>query len=272
MNNQYRYDEDKIKQLVSESLNVFYTKLIGNIDKLDLRKVLKKKNPYLYRAKGIGKASDMISALVDAYISSSEETIFGDEFFEPIAIEASGGIKSTTHGLDIEPDIEGNIRYAISVKSGTSAFNDGSKKDQKKDFEHAIAVGRQAKINVVPVIGYGYGKKNPRKTRIYEEIAGQAFWELITGDSDFYKKLIDFMGSAPEENRRKFLRSIKKAKNRLTLEFIRDFCFEDGTIDWDKLVQFNSGKEKVSLPRRKRMASVKSNDRKRKGKKAEGLD
>ena len=74
----------------------------------------------------------MISALVDAYISSSEETIFGDEFFEPIAIEASGGIKSTTHGLDIELDIEGNIRYAISVKSGTSAFNDGSKKDQKK--------------------------------------------------------------------------------------------------------------------------------------------
>jgi len=81
---------------------------------------------------------------------------------------------------------------------------------------------------VRPLIGYGYGNKKPRKARIYEEIAGQAFWELITGDPEFYIKLIDYMGQIPEENRRRFKRSVTKAKNRLTQEFVGDFCFDDG--------------------------------------------
>jgi len=122
MDTEYRYDEDRVKEVASDALNIFYNKLLENIDKLDLRKVLKKKNPYLYRAKGLENASALISSLVDAYISSSEETIFGDQVFEPIAREASGGKKSTTHGLDIELDLDGNIRYVISVKSGTAAF------------------------------------------------------------------------------------------------------------------------------------------------------
>lgn len=250
MNTGFRYDEEQMKKVAAEALNGYYVALRAKIDSLDLRSVIKKKNPYLYRAKGMGKAADIVSALVDAYISSSEETIFGSSFFEPIAIAASGGRKSTAEGLDLEIDLEGNICYAIAVKSGTAAFNDSSKKKQKENFESAVSRGIQGNILVKPIIGYGYGRKTQRKQMIYQEIAGQAFWELITGDSEFYKKLIDYMGDAPEENCKEFVKSIEKTKNRFTIEFIKDFCDPDGAIDWDKLVQFNSGKDGLKLPRR----------------------
>lgn len=35
--------------------------------------------------------------------------------------------------------------------------------------------------------------------------------------------------------------SYQKASNRLVREFTQEFCFEDGSIDWEKLVEFNSG-------------------------------
>lgn len=35
--------------------------------------------------------------------------------------------------------------------------------------------------------------------------------------------------------------SYNKAFNRLLREFSNKFCKEDGSIDWEKLVEFNSG-------------------------------
>ena len=40
------------------------------------------------------------------------------------------------------------------------------------------------------------------------------------------------------------------AINRFTAEFIKDFCFPDGRIDWEKLVQFVS-EDKTSKSARK---------------------
>lgn len=36
--------------------------------------------------------------------------------------------------------------------------------------------------------------------------------------------------------------SYQKAANRLVREFTQEFCFENSIIDWEKLVEFNSGK------------------------------
>ena len=35
--------------------------------------------------------------------------------------------------------------------------------------------------------------------------------------------------------------SYNRAANRLVREFSNSFCREDGSIDWEKLVEFNSG-------------------------------
>lgn len=72
-------------QYVEEHIGVFHQKRIQSIDKLKLSKILKRKNPYLFKAKYVLTAEQIIKGIVDAHISSSEETIFGD-WLEGLAI------------------------------------------------------------------------------------------------------------------------------------------------------------------------------------------
>lgn len=217
--------------------------MIGKVDTLNINKVIKRKNPYLFRAKAMNGAAQIVEAILAAFVSSSEETIFGNEFFEPIATVAVGGKKALAEGIDIMFE-QGDAIYAIAVKSGTSVFNAASKKKQLQNFMAAQKLAQQAKKRFVPIIGYGYGKKNlssKAEPKIYLELAGQKFWAELTGDDDFYIKLIDYMGALPEKYIERFELSYQKAANRLVKEFTNEFCQDDGSIDWNKLVKFNSG-------------------------------
>lgn len=239
------YDENKVIQAIANALEAFYGSLIEKIDKLDIYKVMKRKNPYLYRAKAMQSASEIVESVLSAFVTSSEETIFGNCFFEPIAIAVSGGNKALAEGIDLMiQDNETNTIYAIAVKSGTSVFNADSKKRQEQNFMAASKLAQQAKARYEAYIGYSYGKKKDNgrgKPKMYQELAGKYFWEQLTGDPDFYKKIITFMGTMPEQYVASYKESYNKAANRLMREFSNSFCKEDGSIDWEKLVEFNSG-------------------------------
>lgn len=75
------YDEAQVLAAVSVALTNFYTSLTQKLDEVNLTKILKRKNPYLYRAKGINNAVQVVDSILSAYVSSSEETIFGNTFF-----------------------------------------------------------------------------------------------------------------------------------------------------------------------------------------------
>lgn len=241
----YTYDEKAVVQAISEALEMFYKSLIEKIDGLDIVKIMRRKNPYLYRAKAMENASEIVESVLSAFVSSSEETIFGNCFFEPIAIAVSGGNKALAEGIDLmiqEDDI--NTIYAVAVKSGTSVFNADSKKRQEQNFIAASKLAKQARARYVAIIGYSYGKKKDTgrgKPKMYQELAGKRFWAELTGDEEFYKKIIQFMGTLPEQYVASYKESYNKAFNRLVREFSIDFCRKDGSIDWEKLVEFNSG-------------------------------
>jgi len=93
------------------------------------------------------------------------------------------------------------------------------------------------------LLGHGYGRKRapPTKDRIYRTRSGQAFWQEVTGDPDFYLKLIRLMREYPAQHRAQYQVERDKAVNRFTREFLEDFAAADGAIDWEKLVTFNSG-------------------------------
>ena len=95
------YDEQAVIQAIASALETFYGTLIEKIDGLNIQKVMKRKNPYLYRAKAMQSATEIVDSVLTAFVSSSEETIFGNCFFEPIAIAASGGNKALAEGIDI---------------------------------------------------------------------------------------------------------------------------------------------------------------------------
>jgi hypothetical protein len=67
-----------VRKYVEENIGTFHQKRIQSLDGLKLDKVLKRKNPYLFKAKCSLTAQDIVEGLVAAHISSNEETLFGE--------------------------------------------------------------------------------------------------------------------------------------------------------------------------------------------------
>jgi hypothetical protein len=244
-------DTKELEVLISECLSDFYESRLQKVRRVKLHTFLRRKNPYLFRALGIQKASEIIERLLTAYVSSSDETIFGNAFFEPIARIASGGKASDAEGIDFVIESSKSIK-AIALKSGPNIFNSSQKKRQSQEF--SAVRNRLYKLHKQfdPILGHAYGRvqSKPGEELIYRDSSGQAFWQEITGDPDFYLKLVKLMKNAPAKHRKEYMPAWDAAVNRFTKNFIDDFCFDDGTIDWEKLVQFVS-EEKTSNPIKK---------------------
>ena len=242
----------KLEELIKKHLDEFYSRRTTKLTGLNLTEALTKKNPYLFKAKGIQQASEIVSELLQPYISSSDETIFGDAFFEPIAKAVSGGAVGGGEGIDIIKETD-TIVTAYAVKSGPHWGNADQWNRQRQNFQSLQNRLRKLHKAFEPVLGYGYGKRNtdPKGSKNYRQRSGQAFWEELTGDSDFYLKLIRLMKHYPQEHRVKYQVEWKKAVNRFEREFLNNFSTPDGDINWEKLVEFNSGKQKRKLKKSK---------------------
>jgi len=233
---------------VEENIGSFHKKRIQCLDALKLSSVLKRKNPYLFKAKFVLTAEQIINGLVDAYISSNEETIFGD-WLEGLAIfingKVYGGRKSGITGIDLEFDT-GNKRYIVTIKSGPNWGNSSQITKMKTDFKTAKRTLRtgNSQLNIVAVNGCCYGKDSRPDKGDYFKYCGQRFWEFISGDGDLFTKIIEPLGYKAKERNDDFLISYSRMINKFTREFADIFCKNDGEIDWDELVRFNSGIEK----------------------------
>ncbi len=63
----------------------FYQVRLDRLNELKLNDVLKRKNPYLFKAKNITTVQDLVTEILQAHISSQEETVFGN-YLEDLAI------------------------------------------------------------------------------------------------------------------------------------------------------------------------------------------
>jgi hypothetical protein len=80
----------KITKFIEEHIPEFHRKRLESLAALKLKKVLKRKNPYLFKAKFVTSAPELVKAVLDAHLSSQEEGIFGG-FLEELAIFICGG-------------------------------------------------------------------------------------------------------------------------------------------------------------------------------------
>ena len=233
-----------VLQYVENNIGVFHEKRIQSLDNLRLSKILKRKNPYLYKAKNVLTADEIIRSIVDAHLSSSEEGIFGD-WLEGLAIfineKVYGGWKSGIPGVDLEFDYEGR-RYIVTIKSGPNWGNSSQIKRLKDDFRTAKKTLRtsNSQMNVVAINGCCYGKeRNPDKGD-YFKYCGQEFWKFISGEEALFIEIIEPLGYKAKEKNETFMKSYAQMLNKFTKEFTTDYCKESGEIDWEKLVKFNS--------------------------------
>lgn len=236
-----------VADYVEQNIGVFHQKRIQNLDSLKLSQVLKRKNPYLFKAKYVLTAEQIIRGIVDAHISSNEETIFGD-WLEGLAIFINGkvfnGYKSGITGIDLEFDNKG-IRNIITIKSGPNWGNSSQIAKMISDFKTAKKTLRtsNSQLNIVAINGCCYGRDNQPDKGDYFKYCGQLFWEFISGDTNLYTEIIEPLGYKSKEKNDDFIISYSQMINKFTREFANDFCKESGEIDWKKLVQFNSATE-----------------------------
>jgi hypothetical protein len=230
---------------VEENIGEFHERRASSLQNLKLTQVLKRKNPYLFKAKNINVAHDLVKTILDAHLSSQEETIFG-EFLEKLAIFVCGkvfnGRKSSAEGIDLE-FIRGNILYIVAIKSGPNWGNSSQIKRMVDNFKQAKRILRtsNSKLNVQAVNGCCYGKENQTDKGDYLKLCGQDFWEFISGNETLFIDIVEPVGYRAKERNENFLLDYSKILNTFTQEFTNEFC-KDGIIDWGNLVQFNSGK------------------------------
>lgn len=233
-----------ISQFVEQNIGTFHQKRIQSLDTLKLSDVLKRKNPYLFKAKYVLTAEQIIRGIVDAHISSSEEGIFGD-WLEGLAIFINGktykGRKSGITGIDLEFD-KGGVRYIITIKSGPNWGNSSQVAKMVSDFKTAKKTLRtsNSQLNITAVNGCCYGRDNKPDKGDYYKYCGQKFWEFISGDKELYTEIIEPLGHKAREKNDDFMKSYSQMINKFTKEFTNYYCDNNGNIDWKKLVEFNS--------------------------------
>jgi hypothetical protein len=234
-----------ITQYVEAHIGQFHQKRIETLRKLKLDNVLKRKNPYLFKAKNMVSSEQIIRELSNSFISSNEETLFGD-WLEGLAIfingKTLGGWKSGVEGIDLEFDRDG-IRNIITIKSGPNWGNSNQIKKMRSDFINAGRTLRtsNSKIQIKAINGCCYGKNSNPDKGDYFKYCGQQFWAYISDNHDLYQDLIEPLGFQAKQKNDEFYEVYAGLINLFTLQFSQNYCHADGTINWPKIVKLNSG-------------------------------
>jgi hypothetical protein len=224
----------------------FHAARLASLNDLKLRELLRTKNPYLYRAKNILLASELVQVFLSARLSSQEEGIFGT-FLERLAIFVAQkvwqGSKSAIKGIDLELERDG-ILHIVTIKSGPDWGNDSQIAKMRDYFRTAARtlITNSQPRPLVCVNGCCYGRSASENKGDYLKLCGQSFWEFISGDPELYRRIIKPIGYHAQERNDEFSLAFAKVINQFTKELLSDFCNADGSIDWDKLLAFNSGR------------------------------
>lgn len=236
----------------------FYQKRFQSLQAIGLTDILKRKNPYLFKAKNIELAGDLAKSIVDAYLSSQEETVFGN-LLEGFAIHVArtqyNGFKSARKSVDLEFVRDGRY-YIIGIKSGIYWGNADQIGRMKENFKMAKVQLRDKGIKeeIVAINGCIYGKGvRPHKIDVtdadksYFKYAGQDFWQFVSEDDDLYRQIIVPVDQESKQKDEAFRIAYAAKVNELTAEFSSRFLV-NGQIDWLGLVEYVSGSRSSAIP------------------------
>lgn len=267
-----------VQEYVEENIGDFHEKRLASAKSKRLSDVLSRKNPYLFKAKSPSVTS-LISGIMDAFISSQEEGLFGN-FLEGVAVfvaeQVYGGYKPSPAdmaGIDLIFEKHGTI-YLVDIKSGPNWGNSSQVAKMYRNFQEGIAILRLRHPNkrIIPVNGCMYGKdRKPRKagkikesgkvidTIEYWKLCGQDFWQLISDNPQLYVDIIEPLGYRAKERNMAFQEEYDNFLNRLLIEFLNAYANTDGSIAWNRLTEFVSRRDSDQTLRE--LASTQSKQR-----------
>ena len=222
-------------QIVSVFESSFAHPFADKLRSLNIKDIIKNKNPYLYRASGIITCEELVRRAFQDSVSASPEGYFG-AFFEGVARIISGGIKPVGGG-EVDLDVRsGNTAHLYVIKSGAKGFNDSSRDKAERDLESAERRLWQDRITTRKKIAFAYGRKKSDIKRGIEVLSSNQFWAETSGDQEFYKKLLDVCAElAPL-----YTADMAAPYEGLLAQAHELFC-DDNTVDWDKVLRLVSG-------------------------------
>ena len=225
------------KMFLKNLLRDYYSLQISKLENLGFTNVLLRKNPYLLNAAGIVDAKELIDSLIDSYLQASSETMFGKDIFQPFARHVAKGEDSAIEGVDFHFK-KGSTMYYVAVKSGPNIFSAASRSKQYDYFRKALKIhgtnsGKKTKI--IPVVGYCYGTRSSQMLITgynYDEYAGQAFWEFLSGKKNLYLQIASIITDARLSLQGDFREELASLKSRWFKEIKALDLIEDGKVDW----------------------------------------
>ncbi len=172
-----------------------------------------------------------------------------DEFVLDTKMRKSG--KKAEEGIYRSVDLifeRDGKTYVVGIKSGPNWGNSDQVNTMKKNLRNAKKLLRAAgKKDIISVNGCMYGRDNvPHKVNknpdlSYCKICGQAFWELVSGDDQLYKKIIQPLDKEAKKRDEVFKELYVKKINEMTKDVVDRFYTKDN-LDWDKIIDYVSKK------------------------------
>ena len=240
-----------VTQYIEQRIGEFHDKREKNLQRLDLCDMLKHKNPYLFKAKHVLTAQDLIKGFLDGYLQTQEGTMFGNVMQDVATFvcgQVFGGIRIDKDKNDELKNFDlgfqnGKKYYLVEIKSGWNWGNSTQIRGMKgKTLSASKNLNIHKDCEIVIVNGCCFGK---RRTNVipggYLKICGQAFWEFISGDSRLYIDIIEPIGHRAKERSASYQKIYAQVVNKFTLAFSLEFC-DDGIINWERLTRFISEK------------------------------
>ena len=248
-----------VQDYVEANIGAFHEKRLATVKNRKLDDVLKRKNPYLFRAKN-QTVIQLVYGIMDAFLSSQEETLFGD-FLEGVATFVASNVFDARkpnvdefRGIDLVLQKESKS-YIIEIKSGPNWGNSSQVQRMLTHFKEAAGImqSRFPDQKIIAVNGCMYGKdRSPQKTgRIksagkpdeimpYWKLCGQDFWFFISDNRDLYTDIIQPLGYRSKQRNGEFQEAYDNFINNLVYEFLSKYRNSDGSVAWERLTQFVS--------------------------------
>ncbi len=255
-----------VQDYVADNIGDFHQNRLEKIKKLQLDDVLRRKNPYLFRAKS-QTVIPLVTGIMDAFLSSQEEGLFGN-FMEGVAVFVAqhvfDGYKPSTEelvGIDLVFEKHGTV-YIVDVKSGPNWGNSSQVTKMYLNFRECksrLQPDFPGKL-IIPVNGCTYGKDRKRRKEgkikqagevvdvvEYWKLCGQDFWYFISDSSELYVEIIEPLGHQAKQRNITFQEEYDSFLNRLVRDFLNKYCNDDGSVAWDRLTKFVSSSDNIGL-------------------------
>jgi len=193
--------DDSLARAVAALINGYQDFLLQKLESANGAKVAERANPFKVLIDTLLKMDSDEDLAMLIHLKEASETKLGD-LLEEVAlmlnVEAFGGKKSATNGIDIEfddPD-DGTI-YLVACKSGSKWANSSSSARLAQDFKLAAkrlrtSTDASRRRNIEFICGCAYGENSRDKVQdsTYYRVAGKDYWHLISGDPNMLERLL----------------------------------------------------------------------------------